>query len=147
MRDSRCSFKINCFSNIFLYVPRQYLRVYCTSSNFKNLQGNSFKKQLLKKPKPTIFFEMFYSCVIKVFVFQYRLQRPLKHNACNISKTKNVGNQTSQARLFTTLDYNMLKSKMTEKSYCLLELRFNIGQKIQQTSRKVYAVPSIFINL
>ena len=124
MRDSRCSFKINCFSNIFLYVPRQYLRVYCTS-----------------------FFEMFYSCVIKVFVFQYRLQRLLKHNACNISKTKNVGNQTSQARLFTTLDYNMLKSKMTEKSYCLLELRFNIGQKIQQTSRKVYAVPSIFINL
>ena len=66
MRDSRCSFKIICFSNNFLYVLRQYLRVYCTSSNMKSLRGNSFKEQLLKKPKPTSF-EMFCFCVMKVF--------------------------------------------------------------------------------
>ena len=39
---------------------------------------------------------------------------------------------------FTILHYNMFKSKITQKSYCLLNLKLIVGQKIDQTSCKFY---------
>ena len=68
---------------------------------FKN--GAHFKEQQLKKPRPTILFEMLCFCIIKVYVFSVQYLKNQKRN------------QNSQTPLFTTLHYNMLKSKMTEK--------------------------------
>ena len=67
--------------------------------------------------------------------FQCRIQRTQKHNVWNTKKRKK---QLKNRRhgFFSTLHYNMMKSKITRKSNRLLKLGFYFGQKMTQTSWK-----------
>ena len=65
--------------------------------------------------------EMIYFCFTKDFVFSLLISKYIKIQYLKYDKKYKL-NQRSQTRLFATLHYGILKSKITEKSHQLLKL-------------------------
>ena len=71
-------------------------------------------------------------CFIRASFFQCQIQRTLQY-LIYLKKHWKLW-----AKIFTTLHYNKMKSKITKKCYGLLKLKLNVDQYIQQTSCKLY---------